>query len=90
MSQLKNEFFAETGVEWKNNQGEPDIDYVNWLEAKVEKFTSTSTGSPKLPTIEEVYKAIPFPEDERECAMYVAGLADCHQYIVGRQLRAGA
>lgn len=52
--------------------------------------TSHNTGSPKLPTIDEVYKAVPFPEDERECAMYVAGLADCHQYIVCRQHRAGA
>lgn len=59
-------------------------------ELVVAQKPSTNTGSPKLPTIKEVYKAIPFPEDERKCAMYVAGLADCLQYIVGRQLRAGA
>jgi len=52
--------------------------------------TSTNTDSPKLPTLEEVYKAIPFPEeDARECAMFVAGLAECHKFIC-RQLRAGA
>jgi hypothetical protein len=51
--------------------------------------STTNTGSPKLPTLEEAYKAIPFPEDERECAMFVAGLAECHKFIC-RQLRASA
>ncbi len=45
MGQLKDEFFAETGIEWENDQGEPDMDYVNWLEAKVEKFNSTNKPS---------------------------------------------
>lgn len=44
MSQLRVDFFNETGVEWENSQGEPDIDYVNWLEAKVEKFTTTNNA----------------------------------------------
>lgn len=48
MSQLKNKFFAETGAEWENSQGEPDIDYVNWLEAKVEKIISTNKRMAKL------------------------------------------
>lgn len=29
---LKNKFEEETGVPWINSQGEPDIDYVTWLE----------------------------------------------------------
>jgi len=53
------------------------------LEAKVEKLTSTNTSSPKLPDIEELYKAIPFPKDEKECAMFCAGLAEAHKFITG-------
>jgi len=60
-------------------------EFVQFSKLVKEKFTSTNTGSPKLPTMEEVYRAIPFPEDERECAMFVAGLAECHEYIVDRQ-----
>jgi len=49
---------------------------------------STNTGSPKLPSIEECYKAIPFPEDDHEQAYFVAGIAECHIFIV-RQLETG-
>ena len=44
-----------------------------------------NTGSPKLPSIEECYKAIPFPEDDHEQAYFVAGIAECHKFIA-RQL----
>lgn len=33
--ELRAEFERETGVPWQNEQGEPDIDYVTWLERKV-------------------------------------------------------
>jgi hypothetical protein len=26
-------FETETGISWQNSQGEPDIEYVEWLEA---------------------------------------------------------
>ena len=52
--------------------------------------TPTNTVSPKLPILEECYQAIPFPTDESECAMFVAGISECHKFIVGRQLRASA
>ena len=32
---LKEEFEKETETPWINSQGEPDIDYVDWLEAKI-------------------------------------------------------
>jgi len=47
--------------------------------------TSHNTGSPKLPSIEECYKAIPFPEDNHDQAYFVAGIAECHIFIA-RQL----
>lgn len=28
-------FYEETGIECFNSQGEPDIDYVQWLETKI-------------------------------------------------------
>ena len=43
MSQLRTKFFEETGVCWENSQGEPDIEYVNWLETKVENFNDRTT-----------------------------------------------
>ena len=50
-------------------------------ELKKRLLTSHNTGSPKLPTIDECYKAIPFPEDAREAAMFCAGIAECHKVI---------
>ena len=32
---LRNEFEKETGFTWENEQGEPDLDYVLFLENKV-------------------------------------------------------
>lgn len=32
---LKEQFYNETGTKAINSQGEPDIDYVAWLESKV-------------------------------------------------------
>ena len=34
---LRNEFKALSGDNWINSQGEPDIDYVSWLEKKLIK-----------------------------------------------------
>ena len=42
---------------------------------------SFNTVNLKWPTIEECYKAIPFPTDERECAMFCAGIAEAHKFI---------
>ncbi len=70
MSQLKNEFFAETGIEWENSQGEPDIDYINWLEAKVKKFTSTNSDMVPCPHF----------KNERTCPIQfnaICGLNPC-------------
>lgn len=33
IEKLKEKFFEETGINWENSQGEPDIDYVKWLES---------------------------------------------------------
>ena len=46
-----------------------------------EKLTSDNNDYAKLPIIEECYQAIPFPSDERECAMFVAGIAECHKFV---------
>jgi hypothetical protein len=53
MSQLQQQFEREMEIHWCNSQGEPDIDYVNWLEAKVEKLTASNTQIT--------------PPDERDC-----------------------
>jgi hypothetical protein len=36
MSRLSDLFFKETGVPAVNSQGEPDVEYVSWLEARVD------------------------------------------------------
>jgi hypothetical protein len=45
MSQLREQFHSQCGITWINGQGEPDIEYVNWLEAKVEKLTASNKQS---------------------------------------------
>jgi hypothetical protein len=35
--ELRKQFEDETGDHWTNSQGEPDIDYVSWLEQKLVK-----------------------------------------------------
>jgi len=47
---LRAQFELETGYTWTNSQGEPDIDYVAWLENKV-------TG-PSPAEIDAAYKRI--------------------------------
>lgn len=32
---LRERFKNETGIESTNSQGEPDVDYVDWLELKI-------------------------------------------------------
>jgi len=32
---LRQDFHNEQGIRWENSQGEPDIDYVEWLENKI-------------------------------------------------------
>lgn len=36
---------------------------------------------PKMPTIDECYIGIRFPSDERDCAMFIAGIAECYKFI---------
>jgi hypothetical protein len=33
--ELRNQFEIETFLHWENDQGEPDIEYVEWLERKL-------------------------------------------------------
>lgn len=32
---LKQQFKKEVGIDWENSQGEPDIEYVWWLEQQI-------------------------------------------------------
>ena len=34
-----------------------------------------------LPSLDTCYKDIPFPEDEKECTFFVAGLTEMYKYI---------
>ena len=36
---------------------------------------------PKMPLLEEVYNAIPFPPKECDQAMFIAGIAEGYKYI---------
>ena len=47
-TELQEKFFSETGICDVNSQGEPDIDYVNWLESLVKNGSSHSTRSTPL------------------------------------------
>ena len=39
---LREQFEKETCVAWINTQGEPDIEYVEWLETKLQNTSSNS------------------------------------------------
>jgi hypothetical protein len=45
---LRHQFHNEQGISWENSQGEPDIDYVMWLEQKVIRLKA------KMPSEEDV------------------------------------
>jgi hypothetical protein len=47
---LRHQFHNEQGISWENSQGEPDIDYVIWLEQKVIRLKSVEA---KMPSEEE-------------------------------------
>ena len=38
MKKFRDQFEAETEIHWENEQGEPDIDYVEWLESQLENW----------------------------------------------------
>ena len=63
---------------------------ISVLEQTIKNINNPQQINLKLPTIEECYQAIPFPSDERECAMFVAGIAECHKFITIQQLLADA
>lgn len=33
--ELRDKFHNEQGIKWENSQGEPDIEYVIWLENRL-------------------------------------------------------
>jgi hypothetical protein len=46
--ELQKQFKKETGDSWLNSQGEPDIDYVTWLENKVLASQFALQGKEKI------------------------------------------
>ena len=49
--ELQHDFHNEQGINWENSQGEPDIDYVMWLEDKIhcykEQYLHPAEGAEK-------------------------------------------
>ncbi len=52
--ELREKFKTETGDNWENSQGEPDIDYVLWLESKLLAIPAVVGQSEQLQPDEEV------------------------------------
>lgn len=48
--ELRQEFERACEIKWENSQGEPDIDYVMWLE---DKITATQPSLPPAEGAEE-------------------------------------
>jgi len=44
IQKLRDKFETETGTHWVNTQGEPDVEYVDWLEKKVEVLLEYARG----------------------------------------------
>lgn len=51
MNELRKQFEKETGTHWENSQGEPDIDYVAWLETRLLKYLALPTNFVARPAI---------------------------------------
>ena len=49
------------------------------VDVAIKALTESETR--EIPPIEELYKAIPFPEDEKEAAFFVAGIAEAHKFL---------
>ena len=60
-------------------------EYVKFSDIKDILKTPTNKQMVQLPELEELQKAIPFPEDEQECAYFCAGLAEAHKFIARQQ-----
>ncbi len=50
---LKFDFYDETGIETVNTQGEPDIEYVDWLEKYVIKLCNLQNVISRLSEIDK-------------------------------------
>ena len=48
-------------------------------QAEIKKLRETKKEV--LPSLDTCYKDIPFPECEKECAFFVAGLSEMYKYI---------
>ena len=46
--ELREKFRTETGHNWETSQGEPDVDYVLWLESKLIAMPSVVERSEQL------------------------------------------
>jgi len=55
---LRKQFKKESGIPWVNNQEEPDIDYVMWLEQKLSQPLPEITDE----EIDERAKQVPWTE----------------------------
>ena len=53
--ELQHDFHNEQGINWLNSQGEPDIDYVMWLENKILAIKN-NTPLPPAEGVEKYYK----------------------------------
>jgi hypothetical protein len=90
---------AKTYLEWHKEQGWKNNNFYFvgmgcWqaaTKAAEEKFTSTDTAIPKLPTYDEVVSSIEL--DQNDCFKltkdHYSGMRRCYDFIC-RQLRAGA
>ena len=68
---------------WLSFNTAPPRSELKKMKDDIDKLLETARNSDyaKLPTIEECYQAIPFPSNERDCAMFVAGIAECHNFV---------
>jgi hypothetical protein len=44
---LRVQFEELSGIRWENSQGEPDIEYVEWLEKELVQLITTKSSTEK-------------------------------------------
>lgn len=66
MSHLRKQFEDEHGLKAVGHYGGADIEYVKWLEAKVEKLTPTNTTNSAIAIVDKYLATKNITQQEKE------------------------
>lgn len=78
---VKKELRLQFQKEKKCNPVYSTTKYLEWLEQKLTSHNSDYKTTFKFPSLDDAYKEIPFPDNEKEHSFFVAGLVEMYKYL---------